>query len=148
MQDKKLLIFHPYLATYRIDLYNALSKALKTQVLLTGGKKELAELGFDLQEVNHQAGFSHQYYSKGLYFGRHLISFIYYKVIKKFKPNIIMAHELGINTLFAIVFKSWFKYKILSRSIVMLNKTKHFINFAGSLFIIFRLSVTCRGRKG
>jgi len=112
MQNKKLLIFHQHLATYRIDLYNALSKALTVHVLLTGGKKELAALGFDLHEVNRQAGFSYQYYSKGLYFGRHLISFIYYKVIKKFKPNIIIANELGINTLFAIVLRSLFKYKI------------------------------------
>lgn len=112
MQKKKLLIFHPYLAPYRIDLYNALTKVFDVMVLLTGSKKELATLGYDLQAVNRQAAFSYQYYSKGLFVGRHLISSIYYKVIKKFKPDILLAHELGINTLFAILLKSIFKHKI------------------------------------
>ena len=105
MQKKKLLIFHPYLATYRIDLYNALSKVFDVNVLLTGGEKELADLGYDLQTVNRHADFSYRYYSKGFYVGRHLISSIYSTTIKKFKPDIVIAHELGINTLIAILLK-------------------------------------------
>ena len=112
MQKKKVLIFHPYLAPYRIDLYNSLSKIFDINVLLTGGDKELATLGYDLQTVNQQAKFSYRYYSKGLIIGRHLISSIYYKVIKNFKPDIVLAHELGINTLVAIFLKSAYRYRL------------------------------------
>ena len=112
MKKKKLLIFHPYLAPYRIDLYNELSKTLNISVLLTGGDKELATLAYNLQSVNQQAAFLYRYYSKGLIIGRHLISFIYFKVIKNFKPDIVLAHELGVNTLFSIILKPLFRYKL------------------------------------
>jgi len=111
-QKKKLLIFHPYLAPYRIDLYNSLSRKFDINVLLTGSNRELATLGYDLQAVNQQAKFPYRYYSKGFFVGRHLISSVYYKIIKSFKPDTILAHELGINTLIAILLKKMYHYKV------------------------------------
>lgn len=109
---KRFLIFHPYLAPYRIDLYNRLSKITNLKVLLTGSNAEIATLGFDLEQVNKVAEFNYCYYQKGIRIGRHLLSSIYWKVIKKFRPDIILAHELGINTLFAILLRYLFNYKI------------------------------------
>ena len=109
---KKLLIFHPYLAPYRIDLYNYLSKITNLKVLLTGSDTEIATLGFDLEQVNRVAEFNYCYYQKGIRIGRHLLSSIYWKVIKEFKPDIVLAHELGINTLVAILLRPLFNYKI------------------------------------
>ena len=126
---KKILIFHPYLAPYRIDLYNELSKTLTVNVLLTGGDKELATLAYDLQTVNQQADFSYRYFSKGLIIGRHLISTIYYKVIKSFKPDIVLAHELGINTLFAIVLKPVYRYKLFVTIDDSMNMVKAYRGF-------------------
>lgn len=109
---KKLLVFHPYLATYRIDIYNKLTQQYQVKVLLTGSEKELSTLGFDLEKVNQQAQFDYTYYQKGLYLGRHLISTIYYDFIKDFRPNIVIAHEYGINTLAAIALKKEYKIKL------------------------------------
>ncbi len=109
---KKLLIFHPYLAPYRIDLYNYLSKITNLKVLLTGSNAEIATLGFDLEQINKLAEFDYCYYQKGIRIGRHLLSFIYWKVIKEFRPDIVLAHELGINTLFAILLRPLFNYEI------------------------------------
>ena len=111
---KKLLIFEPALSTYRIDFFNTLAKKLSVSALLTGGRKELASLGFDLEAVNQQANFPYYYYSKGLRLGNHLASSVYYRAIKKFKPDITLTNELGLNTLTAILLKPFFKYKLLT----------------------------------
>lgn len=110
---KRILIFHPYLAPYRIDLYNRLSEEYDIYVLLTGSKDEIKTLGFDLDLVNSQARFKFQYITDGLRLGRHLISSVFLNLIKKFDPDIILSHELGSNTLFAILAKKSKKeYKI------------------------------------
>lgn len=111
---KRLLIFHPYLTPYRNDLYNALNQIFNIDVLLTADTAEINTLGYNLNRVNAEAKFSYLYYSKGFYLGRHLISNIYLKRIRQFKPNIIISHELGINTLVAIFFKKIFRYKIFT----------------------------------
>lgn len=109
---KKLLIFHPYLAPYRIDVYNKLAEIANLKVALMGSYSEIATLGFDLQKVNAQAKFNYKYFYKGFRIGRHLISTIYYRIIKSFRPDIILAHELGFNTIISILLRKIFKYKI------------------------------------
>lgn len=109
---KRILIFHPYLATYRVDLYNKLAGDYEVEVLLTGSPAELKTLGFNLEKVNAKAKFKYTYYNKGLYLGRHLISSIFIRTIKRFKPDIILAHEYGINTIIAILAKPFFHYKL------------------------------------
>lgn len=109
---KRVLIMHPYLATYRVDVYNRFNQNYNLEVLLYGSKKEKSELGFNLSRIYKIAEFKHTTKDTGWYIGRHLISTIFYKTIKRFKPNIIIAHELGINTIVAIILKLFFKYKI------------------------------------
>ena len=111
-QKKKLLIFYRYLSPYRMDTYNALAKAFETHVVLTAGNEELATLGYDLETVNRQAEFTYHYHTKGLRLGGHPISSMYYRVIKNFKPDIILACELGVNVLFAIFLRPFFKYRL------------------------------------
>lgn len=112
-KKNRILIFHPYLAPYRIDLYNRLSEKYDIYVLLTGSKDEIKTLGFNLDLVNSQAKFKFKYITDGLRVGRHLISSVFFKTINEFNPDIILSHELGSNTLFAIfVNKIKRKYKI------------------------------------
>lgn len=109
----RVLIFHPYLAPYRIDLYNRLSEWYDIYVLLTGSNDEIKTLGFNLDLVNSQARFSFKYITNGLRIGRHLISSVFFKTINEFNPDIILSHELGSNTLFSILAnKIKRKYKI------------------------------------
>ena len=112
-KKNRILIFHPYLAPYRIDLYNRLSEKYDIYVLLTGSKDEIKTLGFNLDLVNSQAKFKFKYITDGLRVGRHLISSVFFKTINEFNPDIIISHELGSNTLFAIFAnKIKRKYKI------------------------------------
>lgn len=109
---KKILIFHPYLAPYRIGVYNKLAEDFEIKVLLTGSLAEIATLGFDLENINKQAGFDFMYYHKGKYLGRHLFSSIYFKIIEEFQPDVVIAHEYGINTLAAIVKQKRMGFKL------------------------------------
>ena len=109
----KILIFHPYLAPYRIDLYNKLSKLYNLEALLTGSVREINTLGFDLQAVNDSARFSYNYISRGFYIGRHLISLCYLFKIISYKPTVLVAHELGVNSIIAFIFKPFFNYKLI-----------------------------------
>lgn len=109
----KILFFRQYLAPYRIDLYNRLSEDYDIFVLLTGSKREISTLGFDLKLVNSQAKFKYKYITKGFRIGRHLVSTIFSKVIQEFEPDIVITHELGLNTLFTIGNKTnKYNYKI------------------------------------
>lgn len=109
----KILIFHPYLAPYRIDLYNKLSQDYDIFVLLTGSPKEILTLGFNLNLINAQAEFKYKYITDGIRIGRHLVSSVFVKTIHEFKPDIIFTHELGLNTLFTIWAKTHqYNYKI------------------------------------
>lgn len=114
MKEKsRILIFHPYLAPYRIDLYNKLSQDYDIFVLLTGSHKEILTLGFNLNLINAQAEFKYKYITDGIRIGRHLVSSVFIKTIHEFKPDIIFTHELGLNTLFAIWAKTHqYNYKI------------------------------------
>ncbi len=112
LPKRNLLIFHPYLAPYRIDLYNKLHEDFNLSVLLTGNKNEINTLAFDLKTVNSKSRFKFKYYSKGFYFRRHLISYIYIKEFKSVNPDIVLTHELGFNTIISIIFKRRFQFKL------------------------------------
>ena len=45
---ERLLILHPYLAPYRLDLYNRLAQDYELFVFLYGSEAEKATLGFNL----------------------------------------------------------------------------------------------------
>ena len=66
-RKKRLLVFHPYLATYRIDVYNRFTQDYEVKVVLTGHPDEIVNLGFSLEKVNLQAKFDYKYYNKGIY---------------------------------------------------------------------------------
>ena len=108
---KKLVFFDNCLATYRIDFHNALAKKFHVTALLTGSRTEMASIGFDLDAVNRQACFPYLYRTKGLRVGHHLVSSIYFRVINKCKPDIVLTEELGVNTLMAILLKPFYKYR-------------------------------------
>lgn len=111
--NKKLLIFHATIPSYRIDLFNTLTEFFKVKLIVYGKKRNIENLGFDYRQVAKEARFEYQVYDRGIYFGNnHLLSTMYYHEINKFKPDIVFCQELGVNTLAAIALKKLFGYKI------------------------------------
>lgn len=96
---ERLLILHPYLAPYRLDLYNRLAQDYELFVFLYGSEAEKATLGFNLEKLRKAANFHFIEQSKGLYLGRHLLTSQYHSIVKRFRPNVVLTHELGLGTI-------------------------------------------------
>lgn len=96
---ERLLILHPYLAPYRLDLYNRLAQNYELFVFLYGSEAEKATLGFNLEKLRKAANFHFIEQSKGLYWGRHLLTLQYHSIVKRFRPDIVITHELGLGTI-------------------------------------------------
>ena len=111
---KKILIFHTSIPPYRIDLFNQLSQTFNLKVVITGSSKHIQKLGFDTYKIAEQALFTPEWHTQGIYLGNHLLSFIYFKRIITFRPDIVWCQELGINTLASILLKTFFNFKIVT----------------------------------
>lgn len=112
---KKLLIFHPIIAPYRIDLFNALAKLYNVQVCLFW--RNLKDQTFDYGKIEEQFDFEHSYIVK------EEIGFLkWFKAIwdklNSSHPDIVLGAEFGISTIIIIL------HKIFTRShykIVIIN---------------------------
>lgn len=109
---KKLLIFHPTIAPYRIDFFNSLFEAFDTVVCLTNTNDQT----FNYNEIYSKLQFkpillkcTHSLFGK-CFFDE------YRKWLDKFQPDIVVVGEFGIGTLLVLLYRLWKhkKYKILS----------------------------------
>lgn len=116
MTKQKLLIFHPFIASYRVDLYNNLSKIFELKVFCWYEKIDDSLLGFDIKSVNQLANFNYEYL-KGSYFIKNsVINFSFGKVLRHFRPNIVLPHEFGLNTILTVLLRKTLNYKIFVTS--------------------------------
>ncbi len=82
-------------------------------VLVYGSKSERNSLGFTVSEVSQKAKFQFKQFTKGgFYIGRHLVSWSFVNEIYFQRPKIIIAHELGLNTFVALIFKLILKSRV------------------------------------
>lgn len=113
MQDmKKLLIFHPIIAPYRIDLSNALAKLYNVQVCLFW--RNLKDQTFDYGKIEEQFDF------KPSYIVKEEMGFLkwmkeIWKKLNSSHPDIVLGSEFGISTIIIILHKFVTKshYKIV-----------------------------------
>lgn len=84
---KKLLIFNPNMESYRIDLYNRLSKDFGLDVVLSKCKKKLIALGFELYKIKERPVFNYKYYQNTLNLGRLLLSMVSFCKIRQSKND-------------------------------------------------------------
>lgn len=109
----RLLIFHPIIAPYRIDLFNALSDAFDTKIVLFW--RNLKDQTFDYSKIEAQMNFTPQYLVRdeiGTY--EWLMSIK--RIINKFKPDIVIGNEFGAFMIPAIIYKRFApkNYKVIS----------------------------------
>lgn len=108
----KLLIFHPIIAPYRIDYFNALSKQFDTKICLLW--KNLQDQTFDYSKIEEQFHFAPTYLTrKTLKIQRGIFS-----TIREFNPDVVLVSECGIVSVFAIVARFLFRKKYAIVSIV------------------------------
>jgi glycosyltransferase involved in cell wall biosynthesis len=100
---KKMLIFHPALAPYRIDQFNALNQIYELKVVFIF--ENLQNNKFDQHKLLSLLQFEYAFLLKGLFYKNRGIRFGILKTIKKFKPDIICGYEYSITTQYLILLK-------------------------------------------
>lgn len=111
---KKLLIFHPFLTTYRLDTYNYFTEKFDLKVILY--YPDIKNLGFNKENLNKYANFDFLYLMKGISIGTQKINLGLIKWLVKFKPDIVMPHEFGFNAIAAILLRPILNYTIFITS--------------------------------
>ena len=95
---KKILIFHPALAPYRIDLFNALNEEFDADIYFF--RKNLLSQKFNIKALNDQLNFTPKFITSGfeLFHKGRMIRFGYLKKIFLHKPDIILCSEYNLGT--------------------------------------------------
>jgi hypothetical protein len=105
---QKILIFHPALAPYRIDLFNELNKEFEANIYFF--RKNLLSQQFDTSSIIDQLDFTPEFLTKGInfIFKSRMIRFGYVNKIRLHKPDIIVCSEFNIMTFLSAVFAKTF----------------------------------------
>lgn len=112
---KKLLIFHPTIAPYRIDFFNRLSRAFETRVCLS--YRNLRSQKFDdYNRLIEKLEFKPHYLKRFLTIRNRVLCRGYWREISGFDPDIVMVSEFGTDALAALSYRFFHrkKYKIVS----------------------------------
>jgi glycosyltransferase involved in cell wall biosynthesis len=100
---KKLLVFHPALAPYRVDFFNALSRAFDASFYFN--LPNVADQEFDQLRLAARSTFQPKYLLRGFEFlGRSIRTGIV-PVIRRENPDVILCSEYGLAT-FAVYLHS------------------------------------------
>lgn len=103
---KKLLIFHPALAPYRIDFFNSLCEKYETSIYFQ--YKEPREQSFDKKFLNDRINFTPHFLKKGL-LGKRNLNIGILNIINKNKPDIIFISEFNLLGILVILYK-WISF--------------------------------------
>lgn len=105
---KKLLVFHPFIAPYRIDFFNALHEAFDMKLYTY--QENLSDNKFEYDKILKQLKFRPKYLNSSFY------QIEIFKLIRNFNPNIILVPECGIISILSIIYRiiGRNKYKVIS----------------------------------
>ena len=108
---KKLLIFHPTIAPYRIDFFNDLYKVFETRICLR--YRNLKSQKFDYDKIAAQFSFVPIYQDSSV--KGHSRKF-YWKNLDEFKPDVVIVEEFSIGAIYVLMhrFLKRKKYKVIS----------------------------------
>lgn len=109
---KKLLVFHPTIAPYRVDLFNDLSKAFDARVCLNYKFYDFK----DTSRIDRLLEFS-PVFLKRIRGNKYQAKYSeYVRQLRNFDPDIVITGEFGLNTLITLLYR-WAhrkKYKVVS----------------------------------
>lgn len=99
----KLLIFHPALAPYRIDQFNALSQQFELEVVFIFDN--VWNHKFDQSKLLSQLYFKYSFLLNGPCYKGRVFRFGMLKIIKGFNPDIILGYEYSFTTQYLVLLK-------------------------------------------
>ncbi|WP_281336389.1 glycosyltransferase [Flavobacterium eburneipallidum] len=101
---KKILVFHPALAPYRIDYFNFLSDFFEVEIVFV--YDNVWNHKFDQDKLLSQLKCSYSFLLKGPEYKGRVLRFGMLKVIRRFNPDIILGYEYSFTTQYLILLKS------------------------------------------
>ncbi|CAM4099482.1 glycosyltransferase family 4 protein [Zobellia roscoffensis] len=113
---KKLLIFHPALAPYRIDFFNSLADHFDCSFYFTNAN--LLDQQFNQERLQSQCNFKFNLLDKGISVGGRAMRFGVKQVLNSEKPDVVICSEYSQITLtiLALKFITGQKYKVYTIS--------------------------------
>lgn len=110
---KNILIFHPIIAPYRIDLFNALARHYDAQVCLFW--RNLKDQTFDYDKIEGQLGFAPRYWVREE-MGMRKWAVGIWRMLDERKHDIVMVSEFGIATILVLLhrFLTRGRYKVVT----------------------------------
>nr|WP_315233531.1 glycosyltransferase [uncultured Flavobacterium sp.] len=106
----KILVFHPALAPYRVDFFNALNDFFEASFYFS--LKNVSDQKFDQKKLKSLCNFTCNYISGGFEFFGRSFRFGVFKIIKLEKPDIILCAEYGQITLLVFLYNKLFNTSI------------------------------------
>lgn len=104
IKKQKMLIFHPVLATYRIDQFNLLDELFDLEVVFFFD--QMTNFKMNQNFINKQCRFKFSYLLRGPKFKGRIFRFGIYRKINQFKPDIIIGYEYSLTMQYLILLKS------------------------------------------
>ncbi len=113
---KKLLIFHPTIAPYRIDFFNDLNDNFDMRICLL--YRNLLSQKFDYEAIERCFTFKPYYLKSCLKVGKRIFRRGYWKHLKEFDPDIVIVMAYNVDALLTYLYKILFhkQYKIVAIS--------------------------------
>ena len=111
---KRLLIFHPTIAPYRIDFFNDLYRAFDTRVCLQYWN--LRDQTFDYDKIYALFAFKPHYLKEIVKFGQRSLWGGFWKHLDDFNPDIVLVSEFNVTALMVLAHRFFKrkKYKVVS----------------------------------
>lgn len=108
MKRLKLLVFHQYLAPYRIDFWNSLYALFDLRLYFL--HENVIEQKFDQVALRKKLHLDCFYYLKGFQLGRRSIRYGFYGTIKKYSPDVIIGYEYSQTIIAFLLLKAIFSF--------------------------------------
>ncbi len=106
----KVLVFHPALAPYRVDFFNALNNYFEASFYFS--LKNVNDQKFDQENLKSLCNFNCNYITDGFEFLGRSFRFGVFRIIKLEKPDIILCSEYGQITLLVLLYNKIFNTAI------------------------------------
>lgn len=101
---KKLLIFHPALAPYRVDYFNFLSDFFEVEIVFV--YNNVWNHKFDQEKLLSQLNCSYCFLLKGPEYKGRVLRLRMLKKIRQFNPAVIIGYEYSFTTQYLIILKN------------------------------------------
>lgn len=128
MARKKLFVFHPALAPYRIDFFNSLSEHFDSSFYFFN--RNLMNQKFDQIKLQSLLKFKCQFLRVGINFFGRSIRFGIVNVLLKNKPDVVICSEYNPGIIFVLLYRVLFKkqftiYTICDDNVMMAERINY-----------------------